>query len=255
MNRQSIVFSFLSFLLIFSSCLGDEGQRIGIGSQAAVLDLDGTPTMYIGGKEITNHINRVYASNLESISGETGDCYIIDFVLDLGAEENKDVIENQYYTVENLTYTSVNRWSVRSELTDTVNIRENEILLSSIQNRYDYIRGMFFLYIAHSIPDSITDVIDYEMSFAPDQEPTTDPPVYELFLRATEREKESADNARTNPDINAYNLNTFINTFINKTPDDTLRFTVIYPKNFNQDTTAISSWTTAGTYKLIKAQE
>ncbi|MCD7978021.1 MAG: hypothetical protein LUG51_13035 [Tannerellaceae bacterium] len=257
MNRQSILFSLLSFAFIFSSCLGDEGQRIGIGPQAAVLDLNGTPTMYIGGKEITNKINRVYASKLESINGETGDCYMIEFVLDFGADENQNVAENQYYTVENLEATPVNKWGVaKVSKLDTVDTRKNEILLTTIQSRHDYIRDILFLYTTHAIPDSMMDkrVIDYEMSFLDIQEPTTNPPVYELFLRTTQREKASSDNKLTTPDISAYNLTTFVNTFINQTPDDTLRFTIVYPKTFNQDTTAISSWSTSETFKLIKVQ-
>jgi hypothetical protein len=227
-----LIFAALGFI---TSCLGDSGQKILIGSYpGVVLKRNDSAKIYLRGGDV------IYSSQA-SASVDDGDCLIVDFTLDYGRPENSDSGRAKgFLTVDAITMTPVPSRQLLNVWTDTSVVLPAEHVLSSIQERHALIQNRFFLFSEHrnnSYP------LLFELSYKPDQERTDR--VYDLFLRIR-HEGEPAAAALPALQYNAFDLTDLRNREVGQ---DSLFFRIHYVQGFNKDSTQIN-WTSTSAYRF-----
>ena len=91
----------------------------------------------------------ISSEDFQTANVAEGQCILFDYSIDYGAAENADGGASLGYmtaTIYDNTITTVDRWPLHSVLSDTSRALPSEQLLSGLQARTAYIRGMLFLF-------------------------------------------------------------------------------------------------------------
>lgn len=161
---------------------------------------------------------KFYSSSIASdLSIMNGDCCLFQYTLDYDIPENADITNKGYYTVTSSYYEKINNPYVSSVLTDTTVIDPNELAITKIESLssgyiWPIIKGNMFLPTYH---EGIlkNQKQEFNLSFDSAQEPETinGDKVYNLFLRVI-RTAEGESPSGNGAIVNAYNMNSFLNT-------------------------------------------
>ncbi|MDR2390049.1 MAG: hypothetical protein LBD89_09760 [Tannerellaceae bacterium] len=225
---------YLLLLLTATSCLGDGGQTISLGSYpGVVVKRNDSAKIYLKGHDV------IYSPQTNT-SVDDGDCVIIDFTLDYGKPENSDSGRVKgYLTVDISRITPVSYQAAGSLVTDTSAVLPNEHTLSAIQQRNALILDRFFLYTEHRSDN--TSPLHFDLSYDPEQ--TVTDKTYDLFLRVT-KDMEASPAAQQQVQCNAFDLSE-----LSKRETDSLIFRIHYVQGFNKDSTQIN-WSFTPAYRF-----
>ncbi|MCS2891919.1 hypothetical protein NXY11_14840 [Parabacteroides faecis] len=235
MKNKELYSIFIVCLLMLSSCLGDTNTRITVGEQEAVYQTRPTKGFFI------NDGRFLYGSNL-SVSGDNGDCFLIQYSFDSSAPELQNSDSLSIELIENPT--PVDLWPLDEHWTDTTVVLQDEMLTKAITGRKFYIKGRLFLWSTHTVIENQKD--SFMMSYNPENLYTQEDGkrIYNLYLRAiTKIEAEEGEQPKGQQLnlVNAFNVEEFYNmakALEEEKGSDTLSIAINYASAFNKDTTA-----------------
>lgn len=223
-------------LIWLTSCLGDPATSLTMALQPTVVQLEPTKVLCVKGGDM------ISSADFEKKSVADGECFLVDYSIDMSAAENADGGKaNGYYTAVIGPYTTVNRWPLHTTLTDTLHVQPNELAVSSLYDRRAYIKGEFFLFM--DLAGHLENQVDsFALSYNPEQAFTGDIRVYDLYLRVVKLKEGNENTGATLFTANAFHLEDFVNEVSAKeTPDQegnkTVNFRINYVSGFNSDTT------------------
>ena len=222
-------------LLMFSSCLGDPATSLTMANQAGVVVTNVGPgkVIYVKGGEA------VTSDSFQNANVEDGDCILFDYSIDYGATENVDggsAVGYMTATIYENTITEVGHWNIFSTLTDTANVKANELTLSSLQARSAYIQGNLFLFTEIKNHDA-NQKDSFALSYDPLQRLGVDQ-VYSLYLRTFSLEEQSQTN-QTMIVPCAFDIEDFINAVSEKNGTDEIKFRINYASAFGKDSLSV----------------
>ena len=257
MKNKELYSILIVCLMMLSSCLGDTNTRITVGEQEAVYQVRPTKGFYVKDGRF------LYDSNL-SVSGDGGDCFLIEYSFDSSAPELQGSDSLSIELIGNPI--SVPLWPLDSQWTDTTKVLKNEVLTESLLKRNAYIRGRLFLWSNHTETESQQD--SFMMSYDPEKMYTAEngKRIYNLYLRAikkvTEKEEGSEGEEGTEPTeeektvkvliTNAFNIEEFYNkakAFEEENGEKEVAIAINYASAYNKDTTACL-WSVTDTIKI-----
>ena len=249
MKKKELYSILMICLLMLSSCLGDTNTRITVGEQEAVYQSRPTKGFYVDGGRF------LYGSNL-SVTGDTGDCFLIEYSFDSAAPEVQGTDSLSIELIEQPV--SVPLWPLDSQMTDTTKILNNEVLTESLLGRKAYIKGRLFLWSNHTETESQQD--SFMLSYNPEKMYTIEEGkrIYNLYLRAikkvTKPEEGSGDDNKEEGEgttetektvkvliTNAFNIEEFFDKAKvqeEEKGEKGLSIAINYASAYNKDTTA-----------------
>lgn len=212
MNRLGLYLTgFFLSIFFLTSCL--KGSNVQEGWVCGVISVGGQLGMSAILKTPTGDL---YSSNLVSAinNGDVyyDDCLLVYYRLDSDLPENgSNVVEtNGYYTVSVLQYIKLEKFFLRSYLTDISTVLPGEKPIVDGFVSGDYIdKYLFITQIANHQSDM---ELQWEMSYDYSSMPTdneSNKRFYDLYIRATVK-KESTNNSKSDVQyFNAYYMNDF----------------------------------------------
>jgi len=213
-------------LSLITSCLGDSGQKISLGSYpGVVVKRNDSAYIYLKGNDV------IYSSRNINANVDDGDCVIVDFTVDFAQSENADSgLLKGFLTVEVSRLTPVAQHPLLSSPSDTSLALAYEHRLSAIQERNAFVAGRFFLFTEHPSTDSLP--LNFSLEYDPQQAPADK--VYDLFLRLS-YDPEDATAAQLKTQFNAFDLEP-----LSRQETDSLRFRIHYIQSFSKDSVQLS---------------
>ena len=121
-------------------------------------------------------------------------------------------------------------------MTDTANVKANELTLSSLQARSAYIKGNLFLFTEIKNHD-VNQKDSFALSYDPLQRLGVDQ-VYSLYLRTFSLEEQSQTN-QTMIVPCAFDIEDFINAVSEKNGTDEIKFRINYASAFGKDSLSV----------------
>ncbi len=235
MGKKELYGILMICCLLLTSCLGDSSARITMGEQEAVYQSYSTKGFYVSDGRF------LYGTNL-SVTGDTGDCFLIEYSFDSADSELQDS-DSLYVELEGQPI-GVSLWSSDSNITDTTRVMENEVLTKSLLGRKAYIAGRLFLWSNHTEFQSQQD--SFMISYDSDNMYTEEEGkrIYNLYLRVkrnTAEQENSDETAKSVLVTNAFDISEFFSKAKNKEEamGATELFVAIhYASAYNKDTTA-----------------
>lgn len=238
-NKMSYVCGTLCCLLAFSSCLGDTATQLTMANQTGVV----TTELPSAGKAVYVKGGGVISSeDFQTANVAEGQCILFDYSIDYGAAENADGGASLGYmtaTIYDNTITTVDRWPLHSVLSDTSRALPSEQLLSDLQARTAYIRGMLFLFT--EIADHPTVQQDsFSLSYNARQAVGSDG-VYDLYLRSV-KTMAAPDSVRGESMIIpcAFSIGSFVDSVAQANGTDEVSFRVNYAASFGLDSLSVN---------------
>ena len=223
--------------LLLTSCLGDTSARITMGEQEAVYQSYPTKGFYVSDGRF------LYGTNL-SVTGDTGDCFLIEYSFDSADSELQD---SDSLSIELVGQPiAVSLWPSDSNITDTTAVLEGEVLTKSLLGRKAYINGRLFLWSNHTELQSQQD--SFMISYDSDNMYTEEEGkrIYNLYLRVKNNAAESEDSDETSKSAlvtNAFDISEFFSKAKSKEEAmgaTELLIAIHYASAYNKDTTACS---------------
>lgn len=238
-NKMSYAGGMLFCLLAFSSCLGDTATQLTMANQTGVV----TTELPSAGKAVYVKGGGVISSeDFQTANVAEGQCILFDYSIDYGAAENADGGASLGYmtaTIYDNTITTVDRWPLQSVLSDTSRTLPGELVLSNLQARTAYIRGMLFLFAEianHPTVQQDSFVLSYNA-----QQPVGADGVHELYLRAI-RTVAAPDSVRGERMIIpcAFSIGSFVDSVARANRADEVSFRINYAASFGLDSLRVN---------------
>lgn len=232
-----------------TSCLGDGGGNLTLSSQPGVVEIEPTKVIYMKGNVV------ITSEELQKESLDNGECVLVDYTVDFTTAENSNSGTPLVYTAVIKPITHVNNWPLFDMLTDTVKPITNEFLISTIQQKFGYIRGQFFLF-AEASGHTTSQVDTFALSYNPMQkvEPDKDGNlIYDLYLRAAVKEDTGSGTGNSMILPNAFNIESFVNK-VGQNGNAEVKFRINYVSSFNKDSTGVF-WKPSEPFTIPKKTE
>lgn len=219
--------------LLLASCLGDTNTRITMGVQEAVYQSLPSKGFYVSDGRF------LYGSNL-SVTGDTGDCFLIEYSFD-AADSELQGSDSLSIELEGQPV-SVSLWPLDNNMTDTLAVLDGEVLTKSLLGRKAYIAGRLFLWSNHTEVQSQQD--SFMISYDPENMYTEEDGerIYNLYLRAVKKATVTENDETT---VSVLATNAFlIEEFFDKAKEKEaergeteLSVAIHYVSAYNKDTT------------------
>jgi len=233
MKRELLYGLSMILVLLLPSCLGEGGSEVTLANQPAVVrgTTDGNVLVINGGSIISS------AEFRGRLDVSPGDCALVDFMLDFSAAENINKESAGVYTAEKINYNPIRSLPLEPTLTDTLELMEQERIVSSVYNKSCLLEERLFLFTEHSI--QLSDLV-LDLSYDADAGPSVDnnKRIYDLYFRMVG----DSINASKSIIYNAFNLSEFIQKKGGKERDagkDSLFFRVKYLSAIRSDSTGV----------------
>lgn len=237
--RKTVLYGVIALcLVVLSSCLGDPATQLTMANQTGVVATNvGTvgKVIFVKGGDV------ISSENFQNANVEDGECILFDYSIDYGLAENADGGANKGYmtaTIYENTLSEVSQWQLFNTLTDTSNVENGELLLSTLQPRSSYIKGNLFLFTEMSGHKTAQED-SFALSYNPDQVLNGDQ-VYSLYLRAIKTaEGGEEDNGQSMIIPCAFNIQDFVKKVTGENNTDEVKFRVNYASAFGKDSASI----------------
>lgn len=232
------------------SCMGESGTIVKFGSQAGVVRL-------ADGKQI--HLRNgmtLEAQELDTLAVKDADCCLVDFQINYDTQT--DTLQGIWHT-DWLIYKPVPKWKQLMLTEPDTMIRADEHFLDFDIPKGGFVSNHLFLYMEYGSHYQ-TQVDSFRMSFLPAEglvyTADSSRKVYRLYLRSfgSIAEKDSVTEQKVLPQ--AFDLTDFVEwakTSPERT-DDTIRFQVVYPKQFNSNYPGFV-WNASEVYSVLENGE
>lgn len=237
MKKRTILYGMMLFLAVaFTSCLGDPATNFTIANAAGVVgqeDIYPEKVIYVKGGDI------ISSEDFQSANVATGECILFDYAIDRALGENSNNGQANGYltaTIYTNTITEVPQWQLANQLTDTTIVLPEEQTISTLQQRFAYIKGKLFLFpeIANH-PEAQVD--SFALSYNPTQA-LGEGSVYNLYLRTMVVDTATAS-SKTMIVPAAFNIQDFVEgAAVADTETKEVRFRINYAASFTKDTAA-----------------
>lgn len=205
-----VVAALSAMMALFTSCLGETTNEQS-GWTAGIM----TRNMNVGGRMMLNVGSAMLY--VEALDNEetypVNTCVGINYMINYSSEENAAAMQQNYLVASAIETEVIDQWRA-TYATDTVNLMENEVLLTSAyasSNYHIYVDGWFIFASGLRASSSQLRTAEWYLSYPATWTTTTyqGKNCYDFYLRAT-MEGTDATGATVNSVPNAYNVKTAV---------------------------------------------
>jgi len=235
--------------VLLTSCL-DGGKNEQNFPAYGVLSYESkfSKNMFFTADEVAYNVPTL--ANDPNFIGDSECLFIPSLYINLDGQENANAASNGYYTATAPSgYTKLDKYSIIPSLTDTIKPLDNELVLKDVaQGGYNKIKN--FLFLSLTYPTVVNDQKNrFELSYNYNQEPVVvdSKRVYDFFIRVVKIEDGKGATLQNATQVVAFDGRNEFSRLLNiekASNAESLNLRLNYVKEFDKDTTRITSWGT-----------
>ena len=234
--------------VLLTSCL-DGGKNEQDFTAHGVLSYESkfSKNMFFTADEVAYYVPAL--ANDPNFMGD-GECLVANLNLNFDSEENANASSKGYYTATAPNgYSKLDKYSIIPSLTDTIKPLDNELTLRDVaQSGYSKIKNFLFLSVTY--PTVVNDQKNrFDLSYNYSQEPVVveGKRVYDFFIRVVKTEDGKGATLQNATQVVTFDGRNEFSRLLNiekASNAESLNLRLNYVKEFDKDTTRITSWGT-----------
>lgn len=233
--------------VVLTSCL-DGGDNKSDFQDYGVISYDSkfNQYMFFTSDEVAYYVPTI-ANDPNFIGGD--ECVFAYLHLNFDGPENADATTKGYYTATTSAneYSKLDKYRIASVVTDTVKPLDNELTLRDVaQGGYKKVKDFMFMSLSYqSIVRDQKNLFDLSYDYSKEPVEVNGKRVYDFFLRVTKKEAGTGATIQNANQIVVFDGRSILSQLLRVEKNanaESLNIRINYVKEFDKDTTKITSW-------------